>query len=98
MIWVFEIKDKSERKIHLSKERWNHINQEHPEISEYAEEIKETLENPTKITDYSFDENVKYYYKYFKDRKSSAKYLLTIVKYLNGGGFIITAYFVGSIK
>ena len=35
---------------------------------------------------YSLDENVKYYYKYFKERKSSAKYLLAIVKYLNDHG------------
>ena len=51
----------------------------------------------SKITKYELDENVKYYYKYFKERES-AKYLLVIVKYLNDHGFIITAYFVRNIK
>ena len=93
---IFETKDKSGRNIYLTDERWKHINQEHSEVAPYLEEIKETLKNPVKITDYEFDENVKYYYKYFKERK--AKYLLVIVKYLNNHGFIITAYFVRYIK
>jgi hypothetical protein len=95
---VFEVIDRSERKIHLSTERWKHINQEHPEVADYLEEIQETLKNPIKITHYSDDESVKYYYKYFKNRESSAKYLLVIVKYLNGTGFIITSYFVRKIQ
>ncbi len=98
MDWIFEVEDKSGRKIHLSKERWSHINEEHPEVAPYLEEIKETLKNPVKITTYEFDENIKYYYKYLKERESDAKYLLVIVKYLNKHGFIITAYFVRHIK
>ncbi len=94
---IFEVEDKSSRVIHLSNERWKHINQEHPEVSLYIEEIKETLKNPVKITNYPFDENLRYYYKYVKE-KEPAKYLLVIVKYLNNHGFIITAYFVNNIK
>ena len=97
MTWIFEVEDKSGRKIHLSDERWKHLNQEHPEVTPYLEELKETLKNPLKITTYELDENVKYHYKYFKERES-AKYLLVIVKYLNEHGFIITAYFVRNIK
>jgi len=97
MTWIFEVKDKSGRKVHLSDERWKHLNQEHPEVAPYLEEIKETLKNPVKITEYELDENVRYYYKYFKERES-AKYLLVIVKYLNDHGFIITTYFVRNIK
>ena len=91
MAWIFEVKNKSGRKVHLSKERWNHISQEHPEVADYLEEIKEALINPTKIMTYDLDENVRYYYKYFKYRKSPAKYLFVIVKYLNDHGYIITA-------
>ncbi|MBI2655436.1 hypothetical protein HYX06_03365 [Candidatus Woesearchaeota archaeon] len=97
MTWVFEIEDKTGRKIHLSDERWKHLNQEHPEVAPYLEDIKETLKTPLKITAYEYDENVKYYYKYFKEREV-AKYLLVIVKYLNNHGFIVTAYFVKNIK
>ncbi|MBI4439913.1 hypothetical protein HY638_02985 [Candidatus Woesearchaeota archaeon] len=94
---IFEIKDKSGRKISLSQERWTHINQEHPEVAPHIEEIKETLENPIQIKSYEFDEEVKYYYKHLK-QKPLAGYLLVIVKYLNGEGFIITSYFVRNIK
>ncbi len=97
-MWIFEVEDKSGRKIHLSNERWKHINQDHPEVAPYLEEIKETLRNPVKIVVYDFDENIEYYYRYFKERKSKSKHLLVIVKYLNGNGFIITSYFVRSIK
>lgn len=95
---IFEIKDKSGRDIYLSKERWTHINQEHPEVSGYIEEIKETLKSPTKIKTYEYDGDIRYYYNYYKSRESPSKYLLIIVKYLNGDGFIITAYFVRNIK
>ena len=78
MPWIFEIKDKSGRKIHLSKERWSHISQEHPEVADYFEEIKETIKNQTQIATYSNDKYIRYYYKYFKNRQSPAKYLLLI--------------------
>ena len=98
MPWIFDVKDKSGRKIHLSEERWSHISQEHPEVADYFEEIKETIINPNKTTAYSYDRDIRYYYKYFKNRQSPAKYLLLIVKYLNEHGFIITTYFVRNIK
>ena len=97
MIYIFQTTDKSGRKIHLTKERWTHINEQHPEISNYSEEIQETLKNPTKIKEVGYDENVRYYYRYYKNIESSAKNLLVVVKYLNGEGFVITAYFVRSI-
>lgn len=59
--------------------------------------IEETIKNPQKITDYLPDPDVKYYYRHCKSRKSKAKYLRVIVKYLNGEGFVITAYFVVGI-
>jgi len=39
----------------------------------------------------------RFYYRYYKDRKT-AKYLLIIVKYLNGQGFIITSFYTDKIK
>ncbi len=92
---IFEIRDKSGRNIYLTDERWKHINQEHPEVAPYLEEIKDTLKYPMKINKYELAENVRYYYRYFKEK---TKYLLVIVKYLNNHGFVITAYFVRNIK
>ena len=96
-LYVLEVIDKTKRKIYLTKERYNHI-LKHSEMQNRLDDIKNTLENPIKITDYSLEEEVKHYYQYYKNAKSKAKYLRVIVKYLNGKGFIITAQFVDKIK
>jgi len=93
----FEVIDKTKRRIYLTRERLSHI-LEHKEIANYIEEIKDTLINPLKIYSYSYDKTVAYYYKYLKNKKSDAKYLLVAVKYLNGNGFVITSYFIRNIK
>ena len=94
---VFEITDKTGRKIRLTKEQWSHIKKKHPEVEKY-ELIEETILKPDKVTDYDIDESVKYYYKYYKHRSSHEKYLQIVVKYLNGKGFILTAQFKPYIK
>ena len=94
---VFEIKDKTGRKIHLSKERWKHITTTHSMIANYSEEIKQALEKPIKITLHEKGD-LRNYYLYLKHRKYPEKYLRAIVKYLNEHGFIITAHFVSYIK
>ena len=94
---IFEVTDKTGRKIYLSAERWSHIRKRHPEVDD-MELMKETLEHPDRVTDYSFDEDVRYYYKFYKYRKSPNKYLQIVVKYLNDHGFIITAQFKNHIK
>lgn len=95
MTIIFEVKDKSGRSIYLSKERWIHINQEHPEVAPFMEDIKDAIVTPVRIIQYEYDKKVRYYYKYFKQQ---LLYLLVIVKYLNNHGFIVTAYFVRNIR
>lgn len=95
---VFEVIDKTGRRIRSTEKQMNHILRKHPQIANYQDEIIDTLINPLKITDYGLDEDVRYYYKYLKNRISPEKYLLVVVKYLNGEGFIITAYFEKDIK
>lgn len=97
MVDIFELIDKTGRKIRLTKRQWLETNLKHPSMAVYLEEIKETLIKPEAITDYSIDENVRYYYRYFKHIKSKNKYLF-IVKYLNGDGFVIKSYFEDRIK
>ena len=82
----------------MSRKQWSHITIKHPFMFAYEEEIKETLKNPDKIIDYGLDESVRYYYKYYKHKKGKNKYLMTLVKYLNGSGFIISSYFEDKIK
>ena len=92
---ILEVIDKTKRVIYLTDERYKHI-LKHPEMQNKLEFIRKTLENPLKIMD--FEENVKFYYTYHKNIKSKAKYLRVIVKYLNGNGFIVTAYFVDKLR
>jgi len=93
---IFEIVDKMGKEIRLTKERWNHIMKKHPEV-QHEELIKETLQKPDKITDIHDDETIKYYYKYYKHRTLD-KYLLVLVKYLNGEGYVLSAYYEDKIK
>jgi len=97
MNYVFEIIDKTGRKIHLTKERWGHITSSsslHTYMTNYLEEIKQTLIRPDKIIS-SINEDTKVnYYRYYKEGK---QYLRVIVKYLNGEGFVISTYFVRNI-
>lgn len=95
---IFEVVDKTGRKIRLTDKQWKHILKRHPDMINYLEEIKETLKNPIRISDYNIDEEVRYYYKFFKHKIGPYKYLMISIKYLNGEGFIITAYFEKYIK
>lgn len=93
---IFEIKDKTGRNIYLSKERWKHI-LKHPFMHNQIENIKATIKNPMIIRYYEEDEKVRYFYKEFKNRDPSERYLLVSVKYLNESGFIITSFFTNKI-
>lgn len=94
---VFEVKDKTGRRIRLTKKQWGHIRKKHPEVEKH-EIIEETILNPDKITDYDIDDSIKYFYKHYKHRNSPEKYLHIVVKYLNGEGFILTAQFKPYIR
>ncbi|MBS3098598.1 hypothetical protein J4462_00115 [Candidatus Pacearchaeota archaeon] len=101
MSLIFEVVDKTGRKIRLTKERWSHISSQispHAYMTNYLGEIKETLTKPDKIVRSATDENKTNYYKYYKYRKSENKLLKIIVKYLNGDGFVISSYFVRKIS
>lgn len=94
---VFEVTDKSGRKIRLTKKQWSQITRKHPQVASCYEEIIDTLESPLKMTQ-PFEGTKYYYYKYYKHRKVPEKYLKIIVNYLNGEGFVITALFDRKIK
>ena len=90
---VFEITDESGRKIRLTQERWQHI-LKHKGIEQRLEDIKKAVLNPTTITTHRYDENRRNYYLYYKERK---RYLLVAVKYLNGEGYVSTAFMTRKI-
>ena len=96
MDYIFEVKDMAGRKIHLTNERWKHIREYHPDVENY-EEVSETLQKPDKII-VDEREGVNNFYKYFKHKKQKSKFLKIVVKYLNGNGFVMSAYFTRNTK
>ncbi len=94
---IFEVTDKSKRRIRLTKRQWEHITTTHQEMTCYLEEIQQTIENPLKITEHGMV-NLTKYYRFLKHRNHPDKYLRVIVKYLNGDGYVITAHFMRNIK
>jgi len=66
---IFEVIDKTGRKIHLSKERWSHIVTKHSDMSDKIELIIDTLVKPTLIEPHKYDDNMRNYYKYYKPEK-----------------------------
>lgn len=95
---VFTLTDKTGRIIRLTQKQWSHITaleSPHAYMANWVEQIKETLVKPDKIISSIYDEHKTNYYKYYKQ---TATYLKVIVKYLNGDGFVITAYFVRNLR
>ncbi len=95
--YIFEIVDKSGRKIYLTKERWKHITAKHSYMTNYLNDIEEAIKNPDKVIRHEIG-NLFDYYGHYKHRKDKLKFLKVIVKYLNGKGFILSAYFVTHIN
>ncbi len=87
---IFELADKTGKTIVLTKERWSHIVQHHPDVSDKLEEVKLSLTTPTVIVPHKYDDKTANYYRYQKETRD---HMLTIVKYLNGNGFIKSAFF-----
>ncbi len=95
---IFEILDKTGRKIYLSKERWRHITSPsslHPYMASYLEEVKIALTEPTLIVGHYYDTTKANYFFYLKNKR---QYLLVAVKYLNGKGYITTSFIVRNLK
>ena len=92
---VFEVVDKSGRKIHLSNERWKHILKHNNVNFSHLEDVKSALTRPTHAILQAFDKTKGNYYLYNKQMKN---YLLVVVKYLNGNGYVITVFFTKNIQ
>jgi hypothetical protein len=92
---LFEVVDKTGRKIRLTEKQWSHI-LTHGDVGVgELENIKTALSNPSSLLVQDLDKNKGNYYLYQKERK---RYLLVVVKYLNGEGFVITAFYVKDIR
>ncbi len=86
------------RKLRLTKERFEHIETNHPELKESVELIKITVETPEYIVQSSSDARVELYYHYFYSTPVGDKLLCVVAKNLDTDFFIITVYFTDKIK
>ncbi len=94
---IFEVIDKTGRKIRLTNKTWKHI-KKHPHIDENRlDNIINIIKDPPIVRYSEDDQNTKYLYKEFKDMPPEEKYLFISVKYLNGEGFAITSFFTNKI-
>lgn len=79
-------------KVRLTRTQWNHTIFRHKELKGQEEKLKQTLQEPEIVLYSNIDDNYQYY-RLYSTTPVSEKYLLTVVKHLNGEGFIITAFF-----
>lgn len=91
-------KDVFGRKIRLTQERLNHINDGHPEIARQFVKVRETLLFPDIIISSNTDDDVQLFYRYFKKTPVGGKYLCVVVKEIEKDYFILTIYFTDSLK
>ena len=84
-------KDFKDRQIRLTKERKEHIESDHPEMSGQIAKIKDTLMNPDVVVRSRTDTNVELFYRHYEFTPVTEKYLCIVVKVLFNDFFIITA-------
>jgi hypothetical protein len=85
----FEVVSKLNRRIRINKSYWDYIvNVKHPSMRGLDEFVKSSLTEPVEVRRSRRDRSVHLHYGKFE-----AKLLVcTVVKFLNGDGFVITAY------
>jgi len=94
---VFETRSVMEKEIRLTDVQWLHIQDRHIETGGQLEKMKETLQKPD-FVDYDAQEDVYHYLKKFQKTPVTRKFMLVVVKHLNGDGFVITSFFISIPK
>ena len=86
---LFEVVSKLNKRIRVSKSYWDYIvSVKHPSMYGLQGSVKSSLIEPFEIRRSKRDPSVHLYYGKFRSRLLCC----TVVKFLNGDGFIITAY------
>jgi hypothetical protein len=82
--------------VELTKERWQHIVAEHPEVKEFKDKLFDILSNPDLVKCSKKDKSVILYYRYYH-KILGGKYLLAVAK-VNWRSFLLTYYVTDKIK
>jgi DNA-directed RNA polymerase specialized sigma54-like protein len=95
MKWLYDI---FKRKVRLTDERIEHIENDHPEMSGQIDKIEETLALPDVIIRSKVDTEVELFSRHYPRTPVTEKYMCVVVKAKGDDCFIITAYFTDSVK
>lgn len=95
---MMRFKDFLNRQIRLTGERQEHLETDHPEMSNQIRKIENTLLNPDVVVRSKTDYDVELFYQHYDSTPVTEKYLCIVVKKFEGNSFIVTAYFTDTIK
>ncbi len=91
---LFEAEDIFGKKIRTTKTYWNKIfHIKHKEVETTKEIVTKVLASPDEVRKSVQDPYIFLFYK-----KEDTKYLVVVVKYLNGSGFVVTIYKTSKVK
>jgi len=83
--------------VSLNTKRWEHV-LSHPEMCRQRLKIKDCLVNPDEIRESERSSKIWLFYKLYQKTPVTTKYVLVVVRIMNGEGFIVTAFFTDKIK
>jgi hypothetical protein len=92
------LRDYLNRGIRITTERWEHIEAEHPEMTDELEKVRETAMVPDMVVRSRVDTQVELFYRRYESTRVGDKLMCLVVKVLTDDLFIVTAYFTDTIK
>ncbi len=90
----FEVMTRLGFVVRTSPDYWQVLLGKHPDLRQYEAMLVPTLQSPDYIYGSKTDRKVFLFYKMIKVQR----WLVIVVKRLNGDGFIVTSYQTGAIK
>ncbi len=94
---ALELSDVWGSSVSLTEERRAHF-LEHPEMREQENKLAETLLEPDVVIQSRSDDTARLFHRFYRRLAIGDKYLCVVVKYVEGGVFIITACFTDKVK
>ena len=88
------VQSKNEVAIRLTRERWTHIVERHPEMDGQRQRVLETVSDPEMIQQGDFEEYLAI--RFYNETPLTSKFLVVVYKEIaRTDGFILTAYYSG---
>jgi hypothetical protein len=91
-----KFKDVQGRSIELSEASWEHIQEQHPDVS--IEDVKRVLSDPLEVRESPRQTFVELFYQAKVHPKGKPRFHVVVVKVLSGGNFVSTAMTTTTMK